>query len=503
MQPSSELYQQYLDITQKVADIQYASAVLEWDQEVYMPSKGFAQRGRQLATLAAQAHDLATDAKYGNLLAELTQRHDLSPQQQANVRLSYEDYQKNSKLPSSFIEALTRQSSLSFNTWIKAREGNNYHAYAAELKKMVALKKQQAEYYGYGQHPYDALLNDYEKGATIALLDPVFQLVRTNLSPFLKKITEAKQVDNSFFHQHFPKQKQWNFSMEVLKGMGYDFEAGRQDYSEHPFTTSFSSNDVRITTRADEDNFASMLWSSIHEGGHALYEQGLPDSEYGLPLGSAASLAIHESQSRLWENCVGRSIHFWHHYYSVLQQTFPEALGNISVDDFYKGMNKVSPSLIRTEADEVTYHFHVMIRYEIEKALINGDLDPEDISNAWNDMYEQHLGIRAKDDKTGVLQDVHWCHGSFGYFPTYSLGSFYAAQFIEEATRKLPGLHTDMQHGDFSQLLHWLRENIHQYGRMYTSEELCARVTGRGLDFSSFMRYIQAKYNGIYNITSL
>jgi carboxypeptidase Taq len=500
MQKTTDLYAAYLDITQKAADVQYASAVLEWDQEVYMPTKGFAHRGRQLATLASQAHDMLTGTKYGDILTELFQRTDLTPQQQANVKLSREDYEKNRKLPSTFIEAITRQTSQSFNTWIQARNENNYRTYAPELKKMIALKRQQADYYGYKQHPYDALLNDYEKGATVSMLDPVFAMVREHLPPLLKKISEAQQVDNQFFHRQFPKDRQWAFSIDVLKGMGYDLEAGRQDYAEHPFTTSFSSKDVRITTRVDEHNFSSLLWSSIHEGGHALYEQGLPETEYGLPLGSAASLAIHESQSRLWENCVGRGTYFWKHYYPILQSYFPMQLADVSEATFYKGMNRVSPSLIRTEADEVTYHFHVMIRYEIEKALIIGDLDPNDISDAWNHMYQQYLGVHPADDKTGVLQDVHWCHGSFGYFPTYSLGSFYAAQLMEEATKQLPVLYIDMARGDYTQLLQWLRTQVHQYGRMYTSEELCKKITGCGLDFTSFMRYIETKYKNIYNL---
>jgi carboxypeptidase Taq len=290
---------------------------------------------------------------------------------------------------------------------------------------------------------------------------------------------------------------------EVLKKMGYDFEAGRQDMSEHPFTTSFAPTDVRVTTRVDENNYASLLWSTIHEGGHALYEQGLPMEQYGLPLGAAASLAVHESQSRLWENCVGRGKAFWKYFYPKLQEHFTVSLNGVSTDMFYKGMNKVEPSLIRTEADEVTYHFHVLIRYEIEKALIKGELFAEDLAEAWNGMYRKYLGISAKDYKTGVLQDVHWCHGSFGYFPTYSLGSFYAAQYFEQAEKDIPDLVSQIEAGDFQNLLTWLRQNIHQYGRRYTSEELCKRVTGKGLDFSVFMKYVTHKYAGIYNDSML
>jgi len=493
-------YEEYKDITQKAADIQFASAVLGWDQEVYMPSKGFAYRGRQMATLATQAHEIVTSDSYANMLRELGNVNDLTQEQKDNVRLGLEDLEKSRKLPSSFIDTITKQTSASYDAWLRARQENKYSIYEPELAKMIALKKQQAELYGYEAHPYDCLLDDYEKGATVAMLEPVFTMVKEQLPPLLAKIKAAQQVDNDFFHRHFPKQQQWDFSIEVLKKMGYDFEAGRQDYSEHPFTTSFAPDDVRITTRVDENNFASMLWSSIHEGGHALYEQGLPADEYGMPLGSAASLGIHESQSRLWENCIGRSKTFWTFFYPKLQQYFSAQLGSVTLNEFYKGVNKVHSSLIRTEADEVTYHFHVMIRYEIEKGLIEGKISTKELPEAWNTMYQKYLGISSPDDKQGILQDVHWSHGLFGYFPTYSLGSFYAAQFFEQAGKDINGLQAQVQAGEFGSLLHWLREHIHMHGRRYRSEELCKLATGRGLDFTSFMNYINNKYAEVYDL---
>jgi carboxypeptidase Taq len=497
---SKELYTAYQDTLQKAADLQYAAAVLGWDQEVYMPRKGFPYRGRQLATLASQAHEMVTGESYGNILHELSQRHDLTDVEKNNVRLSLEDYEKNRKLPHAFVEQLTQQSSASYSAWILSRSENNYSLYAPQLEKMIALKKQQADMYGFSAHPYDALLDDYEKDITVALLDPVFQMVKDQLPALLDKILHAPQVGDDFLHRHYPRQQQWDFSMDVLKAIGYDFEAGRQDISEHPFTTSFSPTDVRVTTRVDEDNFASLLWSSIHEGGHALYEQGLPEIQYGMPLGAPASLSVHESQSRLWENCVGRGLGFWKHFYPALQQRFPAALSDINVQQFYKGINKVQPSFIRTEADEITYHFHVMIRYEIEKALIGGELNPKDLPGAWNDMYSKYLGIVPPDDKRGVLQDVHWSHGSFGYFPTYSLGSFYAAQFFEQAQKDNGNLLQEIEQGAFQNLLYWLRDKVHKHGRRFRSEELCKIITGRGLDFSAFMRYAQQKYAGVYDI---
>ncbi len=500
-QNTKELYQQYKEITQKAADFNNAAAVLGWDQEVYMPKKGFPYRGRQLATLASQAHELVTSSSYESLLRELSSWSDLEETEQDNVRLSLEDFEKNKKLSAAFIEQLTQQSSNSYSAWIQARKENNYAVYAPELERMIVLKKQQAELYGYEHHPYNALLDDYEKGASIAMLDGVFNMVKEQLPSLLESITAAKQVDDSFFYQHYNKQQQFDYTLQILKAMGYDFEAGRQDYSEHPFSTSFAPTDARVTTRVDEQNLSSILWSSIHEGGHALYEQGLPELQYGMPLGAAVSLSIHESQSRLWENCVGRSLSFWQFFYPQLQQTFPQQLTNVSALDFYHGTNKVAPSLIRTEADEITYHFHVMIRYEIEKGLLSGDINPKDLAAVWNDYYQKYLGISSPDDKQGVLQDVHWSHGSFGYFPTYSLGSFYAAQFFEQAGKEISNLDVQIQQGSFSQLLQWLRQHVHQYGRKYNSEELCKRITGRGLDFSSFMRYAMQKYSGIYSVS--
>ncbi len=495
---TANLYQEYKKITQKAADFNNAAAVLGWDQEVYMPSKGFLYRGRQLATLAAQAHELLTTDKYGEMLQELVSRNDLGHNEQCNIALSLEDYEKSRKLTADFVEQLTQQTSNSYNAWIEARRKNDFTIYAPQLEKMIALKKQQAELYGYADHPYDALLDDYEKGSGVNMLDPVFQLVKDKLSFLLQKIRNADQVDDSFFYRHYGKEKQFDFSLEVLKQMGYDLDAGRQDYAEHPFSTSFSPVDVRITTRVDENNFASLLWSSIHEGGHALYEQGLPEQEYGMPLGTAVSLSVHESQSRIWENCAGRSLPFWKFFFPLLQECFPDQLRDVSVQEFYKGLNKVQPSLIRTEADEITYHFHVMIRYEIEKALLGNEVSIRELSAMWNEYYDKYLDIKVPDDRQGILQDVHWSHGSFGYFPTYSLGSFYAAQFFEQAEKDIAGLTEKVENGTLSVLLHWLRSKVHQHGRRYRSEDLCRQITGRGLDFSSFMRYSEKKYGAIY-----
>jgi len=496
---SKELYAEYTDRMQKIADIKYSAAVLQWDQETYLPTKGADFRGRQLATLSEIGHEWFVDPTLSQLLQTLNERADLQEDEKRNITLSLEDYEKQKKFSPAFVRRLSEASSRCFHAWIQARAANSFALYKDELKKLVDLKKEEAELAGYEKHPYNALLDQYEKGATVGLLDRVFSEVRLPLKELLDRIAGCPQVDDAFLRGDYPKQKQWDFGMDLIRQMGFDFEAGRQDLSEHPFTTSFSPHDVRITTRIDEHDFSHMTWSCIHETGHALYEQGLPPHYYGLPLGEFASLSIHESQSRLWENNVGRSQRWWNTIYPRLQALFPGQLSSISLKQFYKGVNKVHPSLIRTEADEVSYHFHVMIRYELEKQLIQGTLSVDSIPSWWNESYKTWLGVIVPDDKRGCLQDVHWSHGSFGYFPTYSLGSFYAAQFFATAEKQVPGLDEAIDHGHTAPLLHWLRERIHRHGRRYTSEELCQQATGKPLDISYFLDYLLDKYGNIYN----
>ncbi|HYF30313.1 MAG TPA: carboxypeptidase M32 [Chitinophagaceae bacterium] len=491
-------YSDYEQHLQKIADLRHSYAVLQWDQETYMPPKSASLRGRQLATLSELAHRFFASQQTADMLERLLEQPTLSPMQRRNIELSLYDYNKAKKLSPEFVRQLTETVNRSFHSWIESRKLNSFARFEPDLSELVELKKQEAHLLGFTDHPYNALLNDYERGATVSLLDGVFANIRTPLKDLLQKIRSVPQVDDAFLHQHFSKDSQWNYGMQLLKQIGFDFEAGRQDISEHPFTTSFSPYDVRITTRIDEKDFNNMTWSTIHELGHALYEQGLPASEYGLPLGEACSLSIHESQSRLWENQVGRSLAFWRYHYPTLQKEFPQQLGQVPLDRFYAAINKVQPSLIRTEADEVTYHFHVMIRYELEKRLLEGSIRVADIPAYWNEQYEQYLGVKSPDDRNGCLQDVHWSHGSFGYFPTYSLGSFYAAQFFDQATRDIPSLQTEIENGTYQSLVNWLRQKIHVHGRYYTSEELCAQVCRQPLDITHFMQYLLDKYAKIY-----
>jgi len=496
---SKELYQDYVNSMRKIADIRFSSAVLQWDQETYLPTKGASIRGQQIATLSELAHHYFTDDRLGGVLKELMGRDDLSPDNKRNVELTLEDFDKQKKFSSAFVRQLSEAINKSFHSWIEARKANDFSVFEKDLALVTELKKQEAEFLGYTDHPYDALLNDHDKGATKKKLDELFGSLRSPLKTLLDNVISKPEVSDEFLHQHYPKDKQWQFGMQLLKEIGFDFEAGRQDISEHPFSISFNCADVRITTRIDESNLSSMVWSCIHELGHAFYEQGLPESEYGLPLGEAASYSIHESQSRLWENHVGRSLAFCEKYLPLLKEYFPEQLKQVNADQFFKAINKVKPSLIRTEADELTYHFHVMIRYEIEKKLIEGSISTKDIPAYWNDHYLQYLGVKVPDDKQGCLQDVHWSHGSFGYFPTYSLGSFYAAQFYGTAAREIP-LEEQIRKGQFQPLLSWLRNAVHQHGRKYPSEELCLKISEKALNTEYFLTYLLDKYRNIYQL---
>lgn len=495
----NNFYQELKAQNSKVADINYALSVLSWDQETYMPPKGKQFRAQQMATLSELAHNKFTSKDFNDLLYKIDTKN-LSEIEKRNIELLKIDMEKLKKIPSSFIVELSNAISNAYHAWMTAKKENNFKLFEKELGQIIDLQRKKADTVGYKHHPYDALMDDYEPNAKVADIDALFADVRQKLQPLLNKIMATQQVDDSFMYGHFDKDKQWNFGIEILKKMGYDMDAGRQDISAHPFTTTFSPQDVRVTTRIDESNFYDMLWSCIHEGGHALYEQGLPSEEYGLPCGEAVSLGIHESQSRFYENNLGRSFSFWKANYQDLQKVFPDAFGNVSLNDFYKAINIVKPSLIRTDADELTYHFHIMIRYELEKQLIEGTLKVKDAKEAWNAKYKEYLNIDVPNDSKGILQDIHWSHGSFGYFPTYSLGSFYAAQFDAKMQKELANYHGDIENNNLTNVLNWLRKNIHQYGKYYYSNDLCQKATGEKLNFSHFMQYAENKYGKIYGI---
>lgn len=491
-------YEDYKTRLQKIADLNYSSALMQWDQEVYMPLNGAGRRAQQLSTLAGMVHELNTSEELGVLIENLSKDLSLNKKERANIIESQRTYTDQKKYTTAFVIDMSKTISSCFNAWQDARKNNNFSMFQPFLEKLIVLKRKECDLLGYQDHPYNALLNQYEPGACVAELDLLFSDVKLQLSPFIKEISLKEKPDSSFLFKPYAHQKQWNFGLELLRQMLFDFDCGRQDVSAHPFTTSFSAKDVRVTTRINENDIREMIWGCIHEGGHALYEQGLPDQEYGLPSGEAISLGIHESQSRLWENNVGRSINYWKYHYPALQSLFPENLKNISLNKFYAAINAVEPSLIRTSADELTYHFHVLVRYEIEKELILGSIKVKDLPEIWNSYYYEMLGVQVPNDSSGVLQDVHWSHGSFGYFPTYSLGSFYAAQFYNQAKKEISGLSELIAAGNNKPLLDWLRTKIHQHGKTYKANDLCKQITGEGLHFKYFMQYAKDKFNPIY-----
>jgi carboxypeptidase Taq len=486
-------YTKFKNYMQSVADLKYASAVLQWDQETYMPVKGAAYRGRQITTLATLAHQQMTDPILEEMVTILLADHSLSEREMTNVSRTNEDIIRSKKLPSSFVKEQADVINICFHSWVKAREQNDFQIFEPHLQKLIALKRREAAYLGFEKHPYDALMNDYDKGLTTEIVDTVFE----DLKPALRRLIEQannSDIDDSLLRQHFDKDAQWQLGIDFLKEIHYDFEAGRQDISAHPFTTNFSAQDVRVTTRINENDFTSMLWSCIHEGGHALYEQGLPADAYGLPMGEYCSLSIHESQSRLWENCIGRSLAFWKKNYNKIQTAFPDQFLNLPLEDFYAMINKVAPSLVRTEADELTYHFHVIIRYEIEKTLIAGEAEAKDIPAMWSAAYKNYLGVEVPSDAMGCLQDIHWSHGSFGYFATYSIGSLYAAQLWSTIQNQYKDLEEEITKYGTESIWNWLKEHIYKYGRQFTSEELCRKATGEGLNSEYFIKYAEKKW---------
>ncbi|MCB9192698.1 MAG: carboxypeptidase M32 [Flavobacteriales bacterium] len=493
-------YTKYTELLSEISDISHATALLHWDLETYMPKNGHARRAQQIGTLSKLAHQKITNPELKKLVDDLMADLPADAKQASNIKHSARDLKRKTLFDDKFVEEMSRATSEAFFHWQKAKQENDFGVYAPFLQKVIDLKRKEAKIVGFKDHPYDALCDEYEPDCTVKDIDGIFEGVKRDLKPLLDAIQSKPQVDDSFMGQYFNHDKQWNFGIEVLKDMGYDFDGGRQDISSHPFTINFAATDVRVTTRVSEETFNEMLWSCIHEGGHALYEQGLPDSEYGLPSGEAVSLGIHESQSRLWENNVGRSLEFWEWKFARLKEIFPAQFEGVSAMDFFKAMNKVQPSLIRVNADELTYHFHILIRYELEKAIMEEKLNANDLPAAWNAKYKEYLDVDVPNYSQGVLQDIHWSHGSIGYFPTYSIGSFYAAQFHAAAEKEIGTLDPNNAETYLKNLLSWLRENIHQYGKQYSSKELCERISGETLNSKFFMDYAQKKYGLIYGI---
>lgn len=496
-----ENYNKLLARLAEIGHISQAGAVLGWDQQCYMPHGGAEARANQLAVLGKIAHEMEVSDETRRLLegAEAeTASLDADSDPVLAVKVARRDFDKSAKLPTSLVEELSRATALAHETWVEAREKSDWALFAPTLEKLLELTRQQAEYLGYEEHIYDALLNQYETGMKTRDVERVFDELRPGLVELVQYIAASPKIDDSCLKRGFAEDKQKAFGEKVIKLLGYDFTRGRQDKAVHPFCTSFTRNDVRITTRFEEDWLPAALMGTIHETGHALYEQGLDPKDDNSPLGGAVSLGVHESQSRLWENVIGRSRSFWNIFYKDLQATFPEQLGDVDPETFYRAINRVEPSFIRVEADEVTYNLHIMIRFELEKKMLDGSLKVADVPKVWNETMQEYLGVTPPTDALGCLQDVHWSFAGFGYFPTYSLGTLLASQLYEKATADNPQIVTDLEKGEYMSLLSWLRTNIHQPGRRYLPAELVERVCGEPAQSRSYLKYLNDKFRGIY-----
>jgi carboxypeptidase Taq len=490
-------------IMAEVSDLKRAAAVLEWDQQVNMPTKGAEARGNQLATLLQIAHVKATSPEVGKLLEELTaEAKQLDPDSDEfrMIKVAKRGYDINVKVPPEHTAEYARVTANAYAAWEKARPENNFKMFQPHLERIVQLVRQYAEYFAPYEHVYDPLLDRYEPGMKTTEVKAIFKVLRPQQVELLQAIASRPQVDDSFLHQAYDPQKQWDFGVEVITQFGYDWKRGRQDKAPHPFTTNFSVNDVRITTRIEPHYLGSALFSTLHECGHGLYELGVNPQYDRTSLAEGASLALHESQSRMYENLVGRSMPFWEHFYPRLLALFPSQLGNVDLQTFYKGINKVEPSLIRVEADEATYNLHIMLRLELEIALLEGSLEVKDLPEAWNSRIEEYLGVTPPNDADGVLQDVHWSNGLFGYFSTYALGNLVSLQLWEKINADIPNLGDQIREGEFDDLLEWLVANIHTHGKKYEPQELVQRVTGSKIDPAAYMRYLKQKYGEIYGI---
>lgn len=483
----------------EIRDLQGAIFALEWDQETYMPPGGQEARGRALATLTGLRHRLLTAPELSDVLDACAEAAEPDGILAAQVRAARREVDRAVKVPESLEKELARAQSAGLTAWRRAREANDHGLFAAALARLVELKRRQALALAPAGTAYDALLDEYEPGMTEAQLTPLFSQYRIDLATLISKyIGETeKNVDESPAHGHFPEDRQLAFGRRVAEAVGYRFEDGRLDLSTHPFCVGIARNDVRMTWRYQEDDFRPAFFGVLHETGHALYEQGLPAEYEGTPVAQDAGTGVHESQSRLWENHVGRSRGFWRWALPRFREAFPDADPG-DLERLWPTFHVVRPSLIRVEADEVTYGLHVVVRYELERALFAGELEAADLRDAWNDRYEELLGIRPDDDRDGVLQDIHWAMGLFGYFPTYALGSMMAAQLYEAAERDLGDLEEQFAAGDFAPLLGWLRENVHRHGARFTAPELMTRVTGGPPTSEPLLRHLRRHLEAVY-----
>ncbi|GAA5415330.1 carboxypeptidase 1 [Paraliobacillus ryukyuensis] len=499
MENVKQMEEKFRALLQEQDSYREALSLVQWDLRTKIPTKGTDQRAEVIGLLSQKIHQIKTSDEMKECIDQLKNQTGDAILQRA-VEVCEEEYQRSSLIPDEEHRAYITLQSKSESIWQQARDEDNFELLQPYLEELVAYNKKFATYWGATTNKYDQLLDLFEPGVTTALLDQVFEQVRDGLTDLVQQISQADhQPDSHILTHYFPKEAQEKFSLDVLHRMGYDFQSGRLDETIHPFAIGINPNDVRITTRYDEQDFRMAVFGTIHEGGHALYEQNIDNALAQTPLATGTSMGIHESQSLFWENFVGRSKSFWKVLMEDFKSVAPEAFQQIDFEDFYGAVNEVKPSYIRIEADELTYCLHIMVRYELEKALIDGDLAVKDLPEAWNDKMEAYLGIRPSTNKQGVLQDIHWSGGDFGYFPSYALGYMYAAQLHHQMQQEMD-VEAVIESGDFSPITSWLTEHIHQYGKVKKPLELIKEVTGSSLNASYLVTYLTNKYKAIYNL---
>jgi carboxypeptidase Taq len=498
----SDKLQRLKAILNDVSDLDMTANLLEWDQSTYMPPGGGEARADHLATVRRLQHERLTGDEVGRLLEDIAQEGGLGEEDSDDaciVRVVKEDYERRRKVPASLVAELARHVSLAHGIWVRSRAESDFSLFQPALETMVELKRRQAEALGPSGCLYDALLHEFEPFMKTAQVKAVFDGLKVEIVPLVKAVGGAgDSVSDAVLRQRFDVGAQREFVVAVVRRLGFDFDRGRLDLTVHPFCTNMSPGDVRLTTRFDPEFLGTALFGTIHESGHGMYEQGIPPALRRTTLGTGASLGFHESQSRLWENILGRSRGFWRHFYPELQAAFPQ-LAPVGLETFYRAINIVRPSFIRVEADELTYSLHIMLRFELEQDLLDGRVRVADAPAAWNSKMQEYLGLTPPNDALGVLQDVHWSIGYIGYFPTYALGNILSVQLYEKAILDAPGIPAAVERGEFSPLLAWLREKIHRHGRKYPPAELIRRVTGGPLDSGPYVRYLKTKFGEIYS----
>ncbi|HNA52834.1 MAG TPA: carboxypeptidase M32 [Anaerolineales bacterium] len=497
----SEKLNQLKEILGEVNDLYHAASVLEWDQNVSMPPGGSEARGQQLSTLGKIAHEKSTSDEVGKLLDELKKEYtDPNTDDGALIRVASRNYDKSTRVPASFVARQALTTSKAFDAWVEAKGKSDFALFQPHLERVLELVREYVSFFPPADHPYDTLLDDYEPGMKTAEVQGIFEKLRPQQVKLLKAIKSSKQVKDDFLQKKYNEKKVWAFSEAIITKFGYDWNRGRQDKAPHPFQTTFSINDARITNRYEPNNPMATLFSAMHEAGHAFYELGSNPAYERTPLAGGTSLAVHESQSRLWENLVGRSLPFWEHFYPDLKKAFPSQLDGVSLKAFYKGINKVESSFIRVNADEATYNLHVMLRLELEVGMVDGSFAVKDLPEIWNTKMQEYLGIVPPNNALGVLQDVHWSNGLMGYFSTYALGNLVSAQLWEKINNDIKDLDDQIRKGKFDTLLHWLQEKIHTFGHKYDPQDIVQKVTGSRIDSAAYVRYLNTKYSDIYGL---